>query len=35
MIRLIEDPIEILHADKCSIVNQREVGPTPPTSTPR
>jgi twitching motility protein PilT len=22
----IEDPIEILHADKCSIVNQREVG---------
>ncbi|GIU85955.1 MAG: twitching motility protein PilT [Acidimicrobiia bacterium] len=22
----IEDPIEVLHADKCSIVNQREVG---------
>ena len=22
----VEDPIEILHADKCSIVNQREVG---------
>jgi twitching motility protein PilT len=25
-IMTIEDPIEILHADKCSIVNQREVG---------
>ena len=22
----IEDPIEVLHADKASIVNQREVG---------
>jgi len=22
----IEDPIEVLHADKCSLVNQREIG---------
>ena len=31
----IEDPIEILHADKASIVNQREVGTDTATSTPR
>jgi twitching motility protein PilT len=26
----IEDPIEYLHTHKKSIINQREVGPTPP-----